>query len=60
MFVRIGTSLSKNGGKVKSITVKVKVKSSGDNWKVADIQLQEGSIITEYVEHVSEMERTGG
>lgn len=60
MFERAGASINKNGDKVRSVTVKVKVKSSKGPWKVADIQLQEGSVVTEYTEHVAEMERVGG
>lgn len=57
---RIHASINKDGDKVRAITVKVKVKSSKGPWKVADVQLQEGSVATEYVEHVAEMERVGG
>ena len=59
MFERITTSISKNGGRVKSVTIKVKVNPSSPkgSWGVADIQLQEGSMSTEYTEHVAEMER---
>ena len=57
MFERINASVSKNGDKVRSITTKVVVRTN-NSWKVADIQLQEGSIVTEYTEHVAEMERT--
>lgn len=59
MFERVKTSLNNNGEKVKSITVKVKINTpSGKGpWKIADIQLQEGSVATEYTEHVAEMER---
>ena len=46
--------------KVKSVTVKVKIISQQYPWRVADIQFQEGASVTQYVEHVSEMERTGG
>lgn len=60
MFERINASINKNGDKVRSITVKVKVKSSKGDWKVADVQLQEGTVATEYTEHVAEMERIGG
>ncbi len=60
MFERINASISKNGGKVRSITIKVKVRTSQGAWKVADVQLQEGSTATEYTEHVAEMERRGG
>lgn len=60
MFERTNASINKSGDKVRSITVKVKVNSSKGPWKVADIQLQEGSVATEYVEHVAEMERVGG
>lgn len=59
MFERIHTSVSKDGGRVKSITAKVVVKSDS-SWRVTDIQLQEGSVVTEYTEHVAEMERVGG
>lgn len=60
MFERINASIAKNGDKVRSVTVKVKVKTSKGSWKVADVQLQEGSTTTEYTEHVAEMERKGG
>ena len=60
MFERASASINKNGDKVRSVTVKVKIKSSEGPWKVADIQLQEGSVVTEYTEHVAEMERVGG
>lgn len=60
MFERTNASIGKNGDKVRSITVKVKIKSPKGPWRVADIQLQEGSVATEYVEHVAEMERRGG
>lgn len=60
MFERINASIAKDSDKVKSITIKIKVSSNKGPWKVADIQLQEGSVATEYVEHVSELERTGG
>lgn len=60
MFERTHASISKSGDQVRSISVKVKVKSSKGPWRVADIQLQEGSVATEYTEHVAEMERTGG
>lgn len=61
MFERIGTSIGKSGNsKVRAITVRIKIKSSKGPWRIADIQLQEGSVVTEYVEHVAEMERIGG
>lgn len=61
MFERVGASIEKKGdAKVKSITVRVKIKASKGSWRVADIQLQEGSVITEYTEHVAELERVGG
>lgn len=60
MFERINATIGKNGDKVRSVTIKVKVKTSQGSWKVADIQLQEGSVATEYTEHVAEMERKGG
>lgn len=60
MFERTNASIGVNSDRVKSITVKVKIDSPKGPWKVADIQLQEGSVATEYVEHVAEMERKGG
>lgn len=60
MFERINASIDKNGDKVRSITVRVKISSSQGPWRAADVQLQEGSVATEYVEHIAEMERAGG
>lgn len=60
MFERVSASIHNHKKNVRAITVKVKVKSSKAPWKVADVQLQEGSVATEYVEHVAEMERVGG
>ena len=60
MFNRINASIEKHGDKVRAITAKVLINSSAYPWKVADVQLQEGGVVTEYTEHVSEMERTGG
>lgn len=61
MFERMNASIGKDvDSKVRSVTVKVKVKTSKGPWKIADVQLQEGSMATEYVEHVAEMERKGG
>jgi len=60
MVERVSASIHNHRKNVRAITVKVKVKSSKTPWKVADVQLQEGSVATEYVEHVAEMERVGG
>lgn len=60
MFERVGATIAKKGDKVKSVIVKVKINSAKTNWRVADIQFQEGSVVTEYTEHVAEMERRGG
>lgn len=60
MYIRTGTSVGKSGGMVKSVTVKVKIKSSEGPWKVTDVQFQEGAVVTEYTEHISEMGRSGG
>lgn len=59
MFERVNSSVSKNGDRVKSVTVKVKINTATkiNGWGVADIQIQEGSVATEYTEHVAEMER---
>lgn len=59
MFERINASIAKNGDRVKSVTVKVKIKTTSTpaGWGTADIQFQEGAVATEYTEHVSEMER---
>ena len=60
MFERINASIMKDNDKIRSIQVTVTIKTSQGPWKVADVQLQEGSVATEYVEHVAEMERVGG
>lgn len=62
MFERTNASISKNGDRVKSVTVKVKINtpSNKGSWGIADIQLQEGATATEYAEHVAEMERVKG
>lgn len=59
MFERANASISMNGDRVKSVTVKVKINTPSKNgsWGIADIQFQEGSVATQYTEHVAEMER---
>lgn len=59
MFQKINGTFYKNGNMVKSIKVKLKenVKSDERGWRIADVQLQEGASVTEYTEHVAEMER---
>lgn len=58
MFVRINTSVAASYQRVKAVTVKAKVKSSSGPWKIADVQFQEGSVVTSYTEHVAEMRRS--
>ena len=58
MFDRVTFQITKSGDRVKSIEVKVKANTTKGPWRIADIQIQEGSVATEYVEHVSEMERS--
>ena len=60
MFERKSGSISTNGERVKSVTVKAKIKSSNGPWKIADVQFQEGSVVTSYTEHVGEMEHVKG
>ena len=60
MFNRINAVINNGGNRVKSITIKAKVKTDKGPWNIADIQLQEGSVATEYTEHVAEMERVKG
>lgn len=62
MFERTSASISRNGDRVKSISVKVKINTpyKTGSWGIADVQFQEGSIATEYTEHVAEMERVKG
>lgn len=62
MFERTKASISGNGNRIKSISVKVKVRTpnKGGSWGIADIQFQEGGVATEYTEHVAEMERIKG
>lgn len=59
MFERINASVDKKGDAVKSVSIKVKINTPGKAgpWAVTDIQCQEGSSATEYVEHIAEMER---